>query len=180
MDRKSLKILNLSKSLKLPEYAHPGDAGLDLMACFDTKSDPTEGSYSEIKVYDTTNAVKTELVYKDRLFALLPKHRYLIPTGIKISLDEGCQAEVRPRSGNALKKGLTVLNTPGTVDESYRGEVGVILINMSSTPIYITHGEKIAQLVIMPYIVPDIYEVDSEESLGTTVRGGNGYGSSDK
>lgn len=98
----------------------------------------------------------------------------LIQTGISIELPQGTEAQIRPRSGLALKHQITVLNTPGTVDEGYRGEIGVILINHGKSPFKVTKGMKIAQMVITPVIHVEVEEVDS---LSHTSRGSAGFGS---
>lgn len=108
---------------------------------------------------------------------LAPLQRKLIPTGISIELPAGCEAQVRPRSGLALKHGITVLNTPGTIDADYRGEIGVILINLGDTDFEIKDGERIAQLVIAKYEQAQWKEVDV---LGETERGAGGFGSTGK
>lgn len=105
---------------------------------------------------------------------LAPLQRALIPTGLFIELPLGYEAQVRPRSGLALKKGITCLNTPGTIDADYRGEIGVILVNLSDTPFEITHGERIAQLVIAKHERAEWVEV---EELSSTDRGAGGFGS---
>jgi dUTP pyrophosphatase len=99
----------------------------------------------------------------------------LIPTGLFIELPVGYEAQIRPRSGLALKRGLTVLNTPGTIDADYRGEIGVILINMSSEAQTIEPGERICQMVIARHEQPQLIEVDA---LGETERGAGGFGHS--
>jgi dUTP pyrophosphatase len=104
---------------------------------------------------------------------LRPLERRLIPTGIFIGLPEGFEAQVRPRSGLALKKGVTVLNTPGTIDNDYTGEIGVILINLSNEDFVVNDGERIAQLVITRYEKAMLVEVDE---LSETERGAGGYG----
>lgn len=106
---------------------------------------------------------------------LQPLERRLIPTGLYIELPEGYEAQIRPRSGLALKRGLTVLNTPGTIDADYRGEVGVILINLSSEPQTIESGERICQMVIARHEQPELVEV---QELSTTERGTGGFGHS--
>jgi len=98
----------------------------------------------------------------------------LVPTGIAIELPSGTEAQVRPRSGLALKHAITVLNTPGTVDEGYRGEVGVILINHGTTAFHVTPGMKIAQMVVSPRIQVAVVEV---AELSDTQRGAGGFGS---
>ena len=104
-----------------------------------------------------------------------PGHSYMIPTGICISLPEGFEAQIRPRSGLAAKYGITVLNSPGTIDEDYRGEIKVILINHSNSPFIITRGLRIAQMVIARYY--KINEWTIVDSLSETDRGTGGFGS---
>ena len=106
---------------------------------------------------------------------LQPLERKLIPTGLFIELPVGYEAQIRPRSGLALKQGLTVLNTPGTIDADYRGEIGVILINMSNQPQTIEPAERICQMVIAKHEQPTLTEV---EILGETERGTGGFGHS--
>lgn len=106
---------------------------------------------------------------------LQPLERRLLPTGLYIELPVGYEAQIRPRSGLALKRGLTVLNTPGTIDADYRGEIGVILINLSSAPQVIEPGERICQMVIARYEQADIEVV---ETLSETERGAGGFGHS--
>ena len=106
---------------------------------------------------------------------LQPMERKLIPTGLYIELPVGYEAQIRPRSGLALKRGLTVLNTPGTIDEDYRGEVGVILINLSGEAQTIEPGERICQMVIARHETPEVVEV---EALSDTERGAGGFGHS--
>jgi dUTP pyrophosphatase len=131
--------------LPAPERATPGSAGLDLRAC-------------------VTAPV-----------TLQPGQRALIPTGFAMAIPEGFEAQVRPRSGLARKTGLTMLNTPGTIDSDYRGEVGVLAVNLGQEPIVIGRGDRIAQMVIQR--VPEIELVEVTELPGT-VRGGRGFGSS--
>jgi dUTP pyrophosphatase len=127
----------------LPAYATVGSAGLDLRA-----------HVQEPKV-------------------LQPGERALIPTGLSLALPEGFEAQVRPRSGLALKHGITVLNSPGTVDADYRGDVGVILINLGAEPFTIAPGDRIAQLVLAAYAQVDWMPV---EVLPETERGAGGFG----
>lgn len=129
----------------LPRYATPLSAGMDLRANLDAP------------------------------VVLRPMERRLIPTGLRIALPEGYEAQVRPRSGLALKKGVTVLNTPGTVDADYRGEVGVILINLSQEDFVVEDGERIAQMVIARHEQAELVEVSV---LGETERGAGGFGHS--
>ena len=127
----------------LPAYATPQSAGMDLRANLD---EPV---------------------------VLKPLERRLIPTGLYIALPEGYEAQVRPRSGLALKKGITVLNSPGTVDADYRGEVGVVLVNLSAEDFTVNDGERIAQMVIARHEQADFTIV---EALDETERGAGGYG----
>lgn len=107
-------------------------------------------------------------------FSLQPLERTLVQTGIYLEIPVGYEAQVRPRSGLALKKGVTVLNTPGTIDADYRGEVGVILVNISNQPFVINDGERIAQLVFAKVEQAEFLEV---EELSSTERGAGGFGS---
>jgi len=104
---------------------------------------------------------------------LRPMERRLIPTGLHIALPEGFEAQIRPRSGLALKKGITVLNSPGTIDADYRGEVGVLLINLSQEEFVVNDGERIAQMIIARHKQADFVVV---EALDETERGAGGYG----
>ena len=106
-----------------------------------------------------------------------PLERKLVPTGLFIALPKGYEAQVRPRSGFALKHGITVLNTPGTIDADYRGEIGVILVNLSGEPFTVNPGERIAQMVIARHETVEWEEVDS---LDDTARGAGGFGSTGK
>ena len=128
---------------QLPAYATPQSAGMDLRANLDAP------------------------------ITLHPMERRLIPTGLHIALPEGYEAQVRPRSGPALKHGLTVLNTPGTIDADYRGEIGVVLINLSQEDFVVEDGERIAQMVIARHEQADFIIV---EELDETERGAGGYG----
>jgi dUTP pyrophosphatase len=106
--------------------------------------------------------------------ALAPGQRALIPTGLYLEIPEGYEGQVRPRSGLALKRGLTVLNAPGTIDADYRGEVGVILVNLSQEEQLVEKGERVAQLLFAPVIRGELVEV---EVLRDTERGSGGFGS---
>ena len=147
----TLRILPLphAEGLELPAYGTPGSAGMDLRAAL------PEGE----------------------VMTLAPGARALLPTGLKIALEPGFEAQVRPRSGLALKHGITTLNSPGTIDSDYRGEVGVILINHGREPFEIRRGERIAQMVIARYENCDIMVTDT---LDETVRGEGGFGSTGK
>lgn len=126
-------------------------------------------------VYSSKLASGADLhAWLDSPVTLRPLERALIKTGIYIAIPEGFEAQVRPRSGLALKKGITVLNSPGTIDADYRGELGVILVNLSNEDFIVNNGERIAQLVIARCEQAEWMEV---ESLDDTDRGAGGYGS---
>lgn len=127
----------------LPEYATPLSAGMDLRANIDAP------------------------------ITLAPMARVLVPTGLYLALPSGFEAQVRPRSGMALKHGITCLNTPGTIDADYRGEVGVILANLSTEPFTINDGDRIAQMVIARH---EVAEWEVVETLDDTLRGAGGFG----
>jgi dUTP pyrophosphatase len=139
-----LRRLPHAADLPLPTYATAQSAGVDLVAAI-------------------TDSV-----------TLLPGARTLIPTGLCMGLPDGFEAQVRPRSGLAIKNGITLLNTPGTIDADYRGEVQVILVNLGQEPFVITRGMRIAQMVIAPVLQVRWQEVADLES---TERGSNGFGS---
>lgn len=113
----------------------------------------------------------------DEPITLKPLERRLIPTGLSIALPDGFEAQVRPRSGLAFKKGITVLNSPGTIDADYRGDIGVILINLSQGDFVVENGERIAQLVVAAYTQVEWVEVSE---LDETTRGEGGFGSTGK
>lgn len=140
----AVKRLDHAADLPLPAYATEDSAGMDLLA-----------------------AVAEDLV-------LAPGERRLIPTGIAIALPPGSEAQVRPRSGLALKHGLTVLNAPGTIDADYRGEVGVVLINLGQEPFTVTRGSRIAQMVVARYARVAWRPSDNLED---SARGAGGFGS---
>ena len=130
--------------------------------------------HQQLPAYATAQSAGMDLrANLDAPITLHPMERRLIPTGLHIALPEGYEAQVRPRSGLALKHGLTVLNAPGTIDADYRGEVGVVLINLSADDFVINDGERIAQLVIAHYEQADLVVV---EELDETERGEGGYG----
>ncbi len=132
----------------------------------------------ELPAYATVSSAGLDLkAVLDQAITLRPLERKIIGTGLKIALPEGYEAQVRPRSGLAAKHGLTVLNAPGTIDADYRGEIGVILVNLSNEAVDINPGERIAQLVIAQYTKVDWQVV---ESLDSTDRGEGGFGSTGK
>jgi len=139
-----LKITQSAKDLPIPKYETEGSAGMDLMANIDDS------------------------------VVLAPGERKLIPTGISIALPTGYEAQIRPRSGLAIKHGVTVLNTPGTIDSDYRGEIMVILANLSNADFKIERGMRIAQMIIAQFVQGKFSVVDD---LDATSRGSGGFGS---
>jgi dUTP pyrophosphatase len=142
----SIRVVRLphAEGLPLPSYATAGAAGMDLLA-----------------------AVEYDLVIE-------PGQRALVPTGLTIALPPGFELQIRPRSGLALKNGITLPNAPGTIDEDYRGELGVIVLNTGAEPFTVTRGMRIAQAVLAPVARGHFTEVDS---LDETLRGEGGFGS---
>lgn len=141
-----IKRLPHADGLPLPDYQTPDAAGFDLVAA----------------------------VAPDTTVTILPGARVLIPTGLIFEIPKKMEAQVRPRSGLAIKHGVTVLNSPGTIDADYRGEVAVILINLGKEPFVVTRGERIAQMVIAPVARVKLREV---KKLSKTKRGAGGFGS---
>ncbi len=126
--------------------------------------------------YESKQAAGMDIrCFLEQPITLQPLERKLFPTGLFIELPQGYEAQIRPRSGLALKKGLTVLNTPGTIDADYRGEIGVILINLSNEAVTIESGERICQMVIARHEQPELEEVTL---LSDTERGAGGFGHS--
>ncbi|MES1203940.1 MAG: dUTP diphosphatase [Pseudomonadota bacterium] len=130
-----------------------------------------------LPAYETAQAAGMDLraaVAENEPMTLAPGARAMVPTGLTMALPDGYEAQVRPRSGLAAKHGITCLNTPGTIDADYRGEVKVILINLGAEPFVIKRGERIAQMVIAPVTRATLTEV---ETLDETARGAGGFGS---
>jgi len=142
-----LLIKKLQKNIILPEYKTDGSSGMDLMA-------------------NVEQTVK-----------ILPGEKKIISTGIMIAIPEQYEVQIRPRSGLAAKNGISVLNTPGTIDSDYRGEIKVILINLGKDIFEIKKNDRIAQMIVCPIIKVELEEV---ESLPETIRGKGGFGSTDK
>ena len=140
----NIKIVNLKDTALLPEYQTQGAAGADIHACID---EPV---------------------------VLQPMERRMIPTGLAMAIPEGFEVQVRARSGMSIKHGITMVNGVGTIDADYRGEVGVLLINLSQDAFTIEPGMRIAQMVVAKY---EVAEWDSVDTLDTTERGAGGYGS---
>ena len=145
----------------IPEYANPGDAGMDIRADF-SKSFDIKGDFCDFD--------------EERQVALIfSGGRMLIPTNIKVAIPKGYEIQVRPRSGLALKEGITVLNTPGTIDSGYRNYIGVILVNLGEDVFEVNQGDRIAQIVLKQ--VEEI-EWDIVWTLDNTDRGLTGFGDS--
>lgn len=140
------------RTVGLPAYETPGSAGADIRA---------------------------NLLPEDREsgFTLDPKHRAVVPTGLRVEIPQGFEMQIRPRSGLALKHGITLPNTPGTIDSDYRGPLGVALINLGAEPYVIHHGDRIAQMIVAPVIQVQFQVV---ETLSDTARGAGGFGSTGK
>ena len=140
------------RSLGLPAYETPGSAGADIRA---------------------------NLLPEDREtgFTLHPMQRSVVPTGLRVEIPPGFEMQIRPRSGLALKYGITLPNTPGTIDSDYRGPLGVALVNLGADPYTIRHGDRIAQMVVAPVIQVRFQQVDA---LSDTARGAGGFGSTGK
>ena len=140
-------IKKLDPLVKLPEYKTSGASGLDLMAFI---KEPIE---------------------------IKPKTSYLIPTGLSVAFSENYEIQIRPRSGLAAKKNITVLNTPGTIDSDYRGEIKVIIYNHGDENFLVNNGDRIAQMILAPVVKMDLEEVNN---LPESIRGKGGFGSTGK
>ena len=146
MKNLQFKILENGYGLPIPKYESEGAAGLDLLAA----------------------------IREDKSIIILPGRAEMVPTGIAIALPKGFEAQIRPRSGLAAKNGITILNSPGTIDSDYRGLVGVILLNTGADAFVVVHGERIAQVVVAPVVQGDFVIADN---LDESVRGAGGFGS---
>lgn len=133
------------------------------------------GASGFLPEYQTERAAGMDLRAAEDV-VLSPLERRLVPTGIRIAIPEHYEGQVRPRSGLALKKGIGMVNAPGTIDSDYRGEVGVLLINLSGDVVQLERGERIAQLVVCPIARAELMEVEVD-ALGETNRGEGGFGS---
>jgi dUTP pyrophosphatase len=139
-----IQIKKLSNDVLTPKYETPGSSGMDIAA------------------------------YIDKDIVIDPGEKALVPTGFSLSIPQGYEIQIRPRSGLAVKKGITVLNTPGTIDSDYRGEVKVVLINLSKDKFIVKNRERIAQMIVCPIEQVSIEEV---KELSGTIRGTDGFGS---
>ena len=153
----------LRPGAKLPEYKSDGAAGMDLYALLDTMA-ASDGISTLCR--DGEGAIEVTIA---------PGRRCLVPTGIALAISQGWEGQIRPRSGLALRDGFTVLNTPGTIDSDYRGEVKVLLVNLGSEPVTIRRGDRIAQIVFCPVARATLRRVDVMPATG---RGEGGFGSS--
>jgi dUTP pyrophosphatase len=142
-----LRVYTMRADAILPRYETSGAAGMDLAACLTTS------------------------------ITLEPGGTAKVPTGLRIALPSGHEAQIRPRSGLAARHGITVLNAPGTIDEDYRGELHVLLVNHGLEAFTIAHGDRIAQLVVAPVVQVEIEPVNDKAALGGTERGSGGFGS---
>jgi dUTP pyrophosphatase len=142
-----LRVYKMRADAIVPRYETSGAAGLDLAACLTTT------------------------------LTIEPGGTARVPTGLQIALPRGHEGQVRPRSGLAARHGVTVLNAPGTIDEDYRGEVQVLLVNHGRESFTISHGERIAQLIVAPVVQVEVESVNDEAALGGTERGDRGFGS---
>jgi dUTP pyrophosphatase len=140
-----LRVQLLRPNATQPKYMTKGAAGLDLHACLGT-----------------------------RRYRIDPQSRWVCPTGIAIAIPSGYEGQIRPRSGLAKNHGITVLNTPATIDSDYRGEIGIILVNLGNESFEVKHGDRIAQLLVVP--VPQV-RIEVVDALDGTARGNQGFGS---
>jgi len=160
-----MKVNIVNKSInELPKYANPGDAGMDLRADF------SKGLNEDFLFFSAFDEERQVLI-------IFPGGRALIPTNLHTAVPEGYELQVRPRSGLALKSGVTVLNTPGCVDSGYRNSIGVILMNLGEDEFEISQGDRIAQGILKKF---ETIEWNQVESLDETERGLGGFGSSGK
>lgn len=168
----NIKVINLSKTLGLPSYSTPGAAAMDVSACFDCGG--------SVKIYDEDGTIN-DLTVEDDIFErgiVIPRRgRALIPTGLKVEIPSGLKIHVTPRSGLAIKNGVTVLNSPGLIDSDYRGIIGIILINNTNEPFEVMHGDRIAQIAVE--IAHNINWVPADE-LSDTLRAEGGFGHTGK
>ena len=156
----NVPVINKSSN-ELPKYAHKGDAGFDLRA--------------NVEEIENDNYLFNAIKFNATTIILNPGGRVLIPTGLYMAIPEGYELQIRPRSGLALKYGITVVNTPGTIDAVYRGNIGVILKNDGTEPFIIEQGDRIAQGVLNKIEEANLIETDS---LDETDRSDSGYGKS--
>ena len=166
-----VNVINKSNN-PLPKYETAGAAGFDIRVDLSRVTPDTP-----IKGFGDAEVIWSGEGHTVPMIRIAPKSRALLPTGIFTAIPEGWQVSCRPRSGMSIKKGLTLVNTPGTIDADYRGELGVILINLGSEDFVINNGERIAQIVVIKIEQPKIIE---QNKLSKTNRDINGFGSTGK
>ena len=170
-------IIPVITTTQLPNYETPSSAGMDVRANFDNI---VEKFLFNTTIKESKNVyinVKGETCHLIESITINPGGRALIPTGLRVAIPEGYEIQVRPRSGLALKNGITLLNTPGTIDADYRGDIGVIVINHGTEPFTIMAGDRIGQIVLNKVERIEWKEVDN---LSDTIRGEGGFGSTGK
>jgi len=171
-----VRLVRLDECTHLPTYATRGAAGLDVYAARPSAAHPwrcVEGVEYHVDYIGPSTAV-AEDKRADEAVELQPGERAVIPIGVRVAVPYGYELQIRPRSGLALRHGVTVCNAPGTIDSDYRGPVGVLLINHGLSPVAIRPGDRIAQMVLAPVVRAVLDEVDE---LPDTARGDGGWGS---
>ena len=170
-------IIPVITTSQLPNYETPASAGMDVRANFDNIVEKFLFN-TTIKEHENVRIdVNGETHHLIESITINPGGRALIPTGLRVAIPEGYEIQVRPRSGLALKNGITLLNTPGTIDADYRGDIGVIVINHGTEPFTIMAGDRIGQIVLNKVERIEWKEVDN---LPDTIRGEGGFGSTGK
>ena len=170
-------IIPVITTTQLPNYETPASAGMDVRANFDNIVEKFLFN-TTIKEHENIRIdVNGETHHLIESITINPGGRALIPTGLRVAIPEGYEIQVRPRSGLALKNGITLLNTPGTIDADYRGDIGVIVINHGTEPFTIIAGDRIGQIVLNKVERIEWKEVDN---LSDTIRGEGGFGSTGK
>lgn len=170
-------IIPVITTTQLPNYETPSSAGMDVRANFDNIVEKFLFNTTINKSENVYINVKGETHHLIESITINPGGRALIPTGLRVAIPEGYEIQVRPRSGLALKNGITLLNTPGTIDADYRGDIGVIVINHGTEPFTIMAGDRIGQIVLNK-----VERIEWEEvyNLPDTIRGEGGFGSTGK
>ena len=168
MQDNRIKIYNESDN-PTPKYATEGSAGFDVQA-----------NIIPLEILNKNDKVGLHNIYYSETIVpgieIYPGDRVLIPTGLFLSIPKNTELEIRPRSGLAIKQGLGIINSPGTLDSDYRGELCVGVINLGQKDIKILHGDRIAQCVLTPYIRAEFDVIDKKENLDITIRGEGGFG----
>ena len=170
-------IIPVITTTQLPNYETPASAGMDVRANFDNIVEKFLFNTTIKEHENVCIDVNGETHHLIESITINPGGRALIPTGLRVAIPEGYEIQVRPRSGLALKNGITLLNTPGTIDADYRGDIGVIVINHGTEPFTIMAGDRIGQIVLNKVERIEWKEVDN---LSDTIRGEGGFGSTGK